>query len=109
MSLEKCIDLTTARKGSRSPLGKIIVCPKCGKKGAAKPATGGHPEGSVPMTVAHQYHTANLGGFVFNSLHSGDYCSIRFEDAPLEWRRVYDRKSKTWHTPTSEETEEVTK
>ncbi len=49
------MDFTKRRKGSRSELGRIDYCPKCGKKGAVRQYKNGE------RLIVHQSRTYAIG------------------------------------------------
>jgi hypothetical protein len=70
------IDYTAYRKGRKTPDGPIIVCPKCGRKGAVRTIT------SVKKPfrdVTHKKHQLSWSIF----WHVDDYCFVPIEEQEM--------------------------
>lgn len=69
MSSDKAIDYTTFRKGARTAHGRIVVCPKCGRKGALLELRTKH--GATDL----YFHKVGIVG-AGSDLVDGDRCEV---------------------------------
>lgn len=68
------IDYTTARVGTKTPSGKIVVCPRCGRKGARRDYPNPQPPSKMIACVSHKGHIE----YGFRTIT--DHCFLTTED-----------------------------